>query len=249
MTTTHCLFISDLHLCNERPEKLALFRQLLRGPARNADTLYILGDLFESWAGDDDSTPPHPDIVRELTEYSASGGKLAIMRGNRDFLLGPTFIKATGATQLKDPTIINLYGKQVLLSHGDTLCTRDIPYQVFRLLVNNPVVIPIFLALPYSLRYRLWHRIRFVTKRSAYNKSPDITDVHQPAVEKVMHRKQVHILIHGHTHREGIHEFSMDGITARRYVLGDWYDSDSVLVATNASLQLMRVQAYLDSSD
>ncbi|HKK16426.1 MAG TPA: UDP-2,3-diacylglucosamine diphosphatase [Gammaproteobacteria bacterium] len=242
----HTLFISDLHLSAERPQKLALFQRLLRERARNADSLYILGDLFEAWAGDDDDTPPHPDIIGELADYTAAGGKLFIMRGNRDYLLGPAFIEACGARSISDPTRIDLYGVTTLLMHGDTLCSRDTRYQIFRRLVNNPPMIKLFLCIPWRLREKIWHGIRRAARKTTSRKPPNIVDVYQPTVEKTLHEQDVLTLIHGHTHKQGVHEFKLDGRTARRYVLGDWYVEDSVLVANAESMRLMRVEEYLD---
>lgn len=241
----HTLFISDLHLSHERPDKLILFKKLLEGPARCADALYILGDLFEAWAGDDDTTPPHPEIIAMLAAYTGNGGQLYVMRGNRDYLLGNTFAGVTGIKIIQDPAVIDLYGNKTLLMHGDTLCTRDIKYQIYRRIVNNPVAIKLFLRVPYPLRHRIWHGIRNLTRKTSARKSHAIIDVHQPAVEKIMIRHQVYNLIHGHTHREGIHTFDLRGQKATRHVLDDWYDRDSVLVADANGLRLMRVEKYL----
>lgn len=244
MTT---LFISDLHLGDERPEKLELFKSLLTGPARKAGTLYILGDLFEAWAGDDDVTPPHPAIIEALAGFSRTGGRLFLMRGNRDYLLGRTFARATGGELLKDETTIMLDGRKVLLMHGDTLCTRDVQYQLYRRLVNNRFSIRLFLQLPFAIRRRIWHGVREITRRTTSRKLPYLIDVHQPAVEKALCRHDAECLIHGHTHRPGVHEFMLDGRTARRYVLGDWYEGDCVLVGNAGGLRMWRVQDYLDS--
>jgi UDP-2,3-diacylglucosamine hydrolase len=241
------LFISDLHLCNERPDKLELFKALLRGPARKAESLYILGDLFEAWAGDDDRTPPHPEIITELAAYTRDGGSLFLMRGNRDYLLGREFARATGGQLVDDETTIMIQGKKILLMHGDTLCTRDVKYQLYRRIVNNRLAIMLFLLVPYPLRYRIWHGIRDITRRTTARKTPYIIDVQQTAVENAMLRHNVHDLIHGHTHRQGVHDFSLGGRPARRYVLGDWYAGDCVLVADENGLRMWRVAEYLAS--
>ena len=240
------LFISDLHLCNERPEKLTLFKKLLCGPARKANALYILGDLFETWAGDDDNTPPYPDIISELAGFTAAGTHLYIMRGNRDYLLGQDFAGKIGGQLINDPTIIELYGKKTLLMHGDTLCTKDIGYQFYRRLVNNTFAIKLFLAIPFFLRVKIWNGIRDIIRKIARNKSPYMTDVHQPAVEDIMRYYGVFELIHGHTHRQAIHEFTLNGQLARRLVLGDWYEGDCILVSDGTGLHMMRIQEYLD---
>ncbi|MGH8119294.1 MAG: UDP-2,3-diacylglucosamine diphosphatase [Gammaproteobacteria bacterium] len=241
------LFISDLHLCAVRPGKLDLFTSLLRGPARKAEALYILGDLFEAWAGDDDRTPPHPEVTAELAGFTRAGGRLYLLRGNRDYLLGGEFARATGGQLLADETTILLQGRKVLLMHGDTLCTRDVKYQLYRRLVNNRYAIRLFLRVPFSIRKNIWHGVRNFTRRTTARKPPYLIDVHQAAVEKTMRRHEVQDLIHGHTHRQGVHEFSLDGLPARRYVLGDWYESDCVLVADENGLRMWRVQDYLNN--
>lgn len=243
------LFISDLHLSNERPDKLELFKALLRGPARTAAALYILGDLFEAWAGDDDRTPPHPDITAELAGLTRAGGHLFLMRGNRDYLLGHEFAHATGGQLINDETAILLHGRKTLLMHGDTLCTGDVKYQLYRRLVNNRLAIRLFLQVPFPIRHNVWHGIRDITRRTTARKAPYIIDVQQNAVEKAMQRHDVLDLIHGHTHRQGVHEFLLGGQQARRFVLGDWYENDCVLVADEQSLRMWGVKDYLDGGD
>ncbi len=245
MTT---LFISDLHLCAERPEKLALFKRLLQGPAREAESLYILGDLFEAWAGDDDSTPPHGKIIAELKAYTQSGGKLFVMRGNRDYLMSKRFAEKTGGQLLDDETLITLNGEKTLLMHGDTLCTEDVKYQIFRRIINNVVSRNIFMQFPYALRTKVWHKIRSATKRSTEKKSEYLSDVHQATVETKMKKHDVLCLIHGHTHRQAIHEFKLEGQDVKRIVLGDWYLDDSVLVSNDAGLRLFGVDDYINQN-
>jgi UDP-2,3-diacylglucosamine hydrolase len=242
------LFISDLHLCAERPEKLELFKKLLRGPARDAESLYILGDLFEAWAGDDDSTPPHGEIIAELTAYTQSGGRLFVMRGNRDYLMSKQFAKKTGGQLLDDETLITLNGKKVLLMHGDTLCTEDVKYQIFRRIVNNVFSRNFFMCWPYKLRTKVWHKIRSAAKKSAEKKSEYLSDVHQATVEIKMKNHDVLCLIHGHTHRQAIHEFKFEGQYAKRIVLGDWYEDDSILVSNEAGLKLFAVDDYINQN-
>lgn len=241
------LFISDLHLCAERPDKLVLFQSLLAAAVRRAGTLYILGDLFEAWAGDDDLTAPHPEVIAALAAFTRAGGQLFIMRGNRDYLLGEKFARVSGARLLADETTIPHPGGKILVMHGDTLCTRDVKYQAFRRLVNNRVAIRLFLLLPFPLRKFIWHGIRDLTRRTTARKAPYVINADQSAVEQCMQRHGVQNLIHGHTHRPGVHDFILGGKPARRYVLGDWYEGDSVLVADNNGLRMMRVQEYLIS--
>ena len=242
MTT---LFISDLHLCADRPEKLGLFKKLLQGPARKAGALYILGDLFEAWAGDDDSTPPHEEIIAELVAYTQSGSKLFIMRGNRDYLVSQRFAKMTGGQLLNDETLITLNDKKILLMHGDTLCSEDVKYQVFRSIVNNVFSRNVFMLFPYILRTRIWHKIRNATKKSSQKKSEYLIDVSQTTVEKVMKKHNVYCLVHGHTHRQAVHKFKIDGQNAKRIVLGDWIQGDSILVSDRGGLRLLPVDEYL----
>ena len=242
MTT---LFISDLHLCAERPEKLALFKRLLQGQARDAESLYILGDLFEAWAGDDDSTHPHGEIIAELTAYTQSGARLFVMRGNRDYLMSKRFAEKTGGQLLDDETLITLNGEKILLMHGDTLCTEDVKYQIFRRIVNNVFSRNFFMCFPYSLRTKIWHKIRGAAKKSAERKSEYLSDVHQATVEIKMNKHNVLCLIHGHTHRQAIHEFKLNGQDAKRIVLGDWYLDDSILVSNEKGLRLFGVDDYI----
>ena len=245
MTT---LFISDLHLCAERPEKLALFKRLLQGPARDAESLYILGDLFEAWAGDDDSTPPHGEIIAELMAYTQSGARLFVMRGNRDYLMSKQFAEKTGGQLLDDETLITLNGEKILLMHGDTLCTEDVKYQIFRRIVNNVFSRNFFMCFPYNLRTKVWHKIRGAAKRSAEKKSEYLSDVHQATVETKMKKYDVLCLIHGHTHRQAIHEFKLEGQDAKRIVMGDWYLDDSILVSNEKGFNLFAVDDYINQN-
>lgn len=238
MTT---LFVSDLHLSHERPAQLELFQAFMAGPARAAGTLYILGDLVEVWAGDDDRTPPHPWLIDSLRAYTRDGGRLYVMRGNRDFLMGERFCAETGATLLDDPSEIELGGRRALIMHGDLLCTRDVSYQYYRRLVHAAWFQVLFLAIPGFLRVRIAHGFRQLTRRLGNGKPATKTDVEQQTVETVMQQHDVTLLIHGHTHRPGIHDFSLDGVPARRIVIGDWYEQDSVLVSDDQGERLVRV--------
>lgn len=244
MTT---LFISDLHLCAERPEKLELFKKLLQETVNRTESLYILGDLFEAWAGDDDSTPPHEEIIAALAAYTQAGPKLFIMRGNRDYLLSRRFAEMTGGQLLSDEVKIILNNKNLLLMHGDTLCKKDVKYQIFRRIINNVFSRNIFMCFPYALRSKIWHKIRGATKKSARKKPETLIDVSQTSVEKIMKQYGVLCLIHGHTHRQAIHQFKLDEQDAKRIVLGDWYQADSVLVSDETGLRLCGVEAYIAS--
>lgn len=223
------LFISDLHLDESRPEIVDLFERFLATEARGAQALYILGDLFESWIGDDDDSPLAERVARALRALSDSGVPIYFMRGNRDFVLGKDFARKAGMTILDDPTIIELDGKPAMLTHGDTLCIDDVDYQKFRRIMHNRWFQRIALALPLSIRRRIAGRLRGQSQKHVARKAEAIMDVNQSAVEAAMRERGVRLLIHGHTHRPATHRFDMDGQTAERIVLGDWYDQSSIL--------------------
>ena len=223
------LFISDLHLDESRPEIVDLFERFLAEEARTASALYILGDLFESWIGDDDDSALAGRVARALRTLSDSGVPIYFMRGNRDFVLGEDFARKAGMTILDDPTIVNLDGAPVLLMHGDTLCTDDVEYQKFRKLMHNRWFQRVALSLPLSIRRRIAGRLRGRSQMHVAQKSEVIMDVNQSAVEAAMRAHGVQLLIHGHTHRPATHRFELDGRAAERIVLGDWYDQSSVL--------------------
>ncbi len=240
------LFIADLHLSPARPDKLALFKQLLRGPARQSSALYILGDLFEEfWVGPDDCTPPNPEIIEELAAFSRSGSRLFIQQGNRDLLIDSRFAELTGCVVLPEQAVIQVNGKQVLVMHGDLLCTLDWKYQYYRRLVMNPVIRMLFKKLPCPARLALAHGLRPAMQRSTRRKPAYIVDVEQQTVETVMRQTKVVELIHGHTHRPGIHEFSLDNKLAHRTVLGDWYEDAKILVWNDRGSKLLPVSEYL----
>jgi UDP-2,3-diacylglucosamine hydrolase len=223
-------FISDLHLCDERPDINRVFFDFLRGPAREADALYILGDLFEYWAGDDDLGDPfNESIAAALAEYSRSGIPLKFMHGNRDFLLDGQFAKACGGILLDDPHSLDLFGTPTLLMHGDTLCTDDVDYQKFRAQVRNPAWQKGFLALPLEARKRQIEAVRQTSESEKTRKAPEIMDVNQGAVEVALREHAYPRLIHGHTHRPARHVHRVDGKTCERWVLADWYRSGSYL--------------------
>ncbi len=224
------LFISDLHLCGARPAITGLFLDFLRHRARSADALYILGDLFEYWIGDEAvEQEEFRAIVRGLRELTASGTPVFVMHGNRDFLMADGFEAATGCRLLADPARIDLHGTPTLLMHGDSLCTDDVEYMAFRAQVRNPAWQREFLAKPVAERDRIVRDFREISKNSTASKKPEIMDVNQNAVEAIMREHDVQRLIHGHTHRPKEHVFTLDGRPARRMVLGDWYEQGSVL--------------------
>lgn len=240
------LFISDLHLSPERPDKLELFRRFMRGPVRHSTALYILGDLFEQfWVGNDDQTPPNGEIIHDLKAAVAGGTPVYFIRGNRELMLTPSFGAMTGCRVLPDQTVIDLDGKKVLLLHGDRLCSRDRKYQIYRRIVESRPVKKLFLRLPYRLRIGIAHGLRPYMRRSASRKPGAIIDADQSTVEHVMLSRGVTEMIHGHTHRPGIHEFDLAGGSARRIVLGDWYETDSVLVCQDNHRELISVRNCL----
>ena len=223
------LFISDLHLDPARPQVTELFLDFLAGQARAAGALYILGDLFEAWIGDDDPEPTRASVISGLRVLVDSGVPVWLMHGNRDFLLGADFAAGSGCTLLPDSVTVDLFGTPALLLHGDTLCTDDRAYQDFRAMVRDPCWQRDFLARPMAERQAIARRLRETSQQATRQKAEYITDVNAGAVEECMRAAGVRLLIHGHTHRPGVHDFDLDGQPARRIVLGDWYEQGSLL--------------------
>lgn len=223
------LFASDLHLHRERPEATAAFARFARGPARRASELYLLGDVFDQWLGDDDDTPPHPEVEEELRRLGEAGVRVRFAAGNHDFLAGPGFAARTGVELLAETTVVDLDGRRAALTHGDQLCTADTGYQAFRRHVRDPAVQREFLALPLAERRRLAAQLRHRSRELTALKPGDITDVAPDAVEALLRTHGADDLIHGHTHRPAVHRLTVDGRACRRIVLGDWYAGDSVL--------------------
>ena len=240
------LFISDLHLSPARPGKIELFKRLLRGPALEARALYILGDLFDHfWVGNDDRTPPNPEICQELLAFSEKNKSLFIMRGNRDLMMRDNFSEVSGCSFLPDEKVIEVDGTRLLISHGDLYCTEDVSYQRYRRFINSGFTNFVFPRLPYAVRIRLAHGLRPAFKNASSKKNEAIIDVEQSAVEAAMTRHAVQHLVHGHTHRSGMHEFELGGQPATRTVLPDWYEDDGLLVCRGGERILMRVEEYL----
>ncbi len=227
----YSLFISDLHLCDSRPNITQAFIDFLKETALKAQALYILGDLFEYWAGDDAIEAGHQQaVISALRKLNSQGVALFFMHGNRDFLLNSDFAQATLGNLLPDPTLLHLYGKPVLLSHGDMLCTDDIAYQQFRVQVRNPTWKKEFLNQPLDTRIAYIEKIRMKSELEKSLKSMQIMDVNQQAVESLLRQHDYPpILIHGHTHRPNKHIVSVDNQTCERWVLGDWYEQGSYL--------------------
>ena len=216
------LLISDLHLQEERPDISRAFLEFLGGRARAAEALYILGDFFEAWIGDDAMSPYQSSICEALRALSDSGTKIFLMHGNRDFLLGRAFCRKAGCTLLADPSVVRLNDEPVLLMHGDSLCTRDAGYMRLRRVLRNPLTLFILRHLPLATRHKLARKLRSESRAQTRMKANDIVDVTPQEVPRVMLQHGVSTLIHGHTHRPAIHKLQVGDLAARRIVLGDW---------------------------
>lgn len=235
----HTLFIADLHLCAEEPAITAGFLAFLRRDALQADALYILGDLFEAWIGDDDPDPLHAGIAAALRELQQQGIPCFFIHGNRDFLVGRRFAAASGMTLLPEEQVLKLYNKQILIMHGDTLCTDDEGYQRFRRKVHQRWLQRLFLALPLFVRQRIALKMRAGSKQANSSKESTIMDVNAQAVEETMTRHRVNILIHGHTHRPAVHQLKINGQPAERLVLGAWHTQGSMIRVSETETTLI----------
>jgi UDP-2,3-diacylglucosamine hydrolase len=226
----HTLFISDLHLDADRPNGLETFRHFVATIASEADALYILGDLFEYWAGDDDIYDPfHTQVIGALHELATQDTKVYLLHGNRDLLMGKVLTHACRATLLEDPTLLDLYGTRTLISHGDTLCTDDVDYQRFRAQVHDVEFQKSFLAQPLAVRKTHIEQLRQRSTMEKQHKDSAIMDVSDDAVAALLRKYRYPRLIHGHTHRPDHHEHIVDGHRCERWVLGDWYQHGSAL--------------------
>jgi UDP-2,3-diacylglucosamine hydrolase len=227
----HALFVSDLHLSETRPAIARLFFRFLAEVAPRADALYVLGDLFEFWVGDDTLDEPlNREVAAAMRGVADGGTAVRFMHGNRDFLVGEGFAAATGAELLADPTTVDLYGTRTLLMHGDTLCTDDKAYQAFRAHVHNMEVQRQFLALPVAARRAQVGQVRSQSEQQKQGKPAEIMDVTALAVDDAL--RAAHYpprLIHGHTHRPARHEHVVDGHACERWVLADWYERGEYL--------------------
>lgn len=233
------LFISDLHLAPDRPGSLALALAFLGGRARGADRLYILGDLFDAWIGDDDDSPFNLQVIQALRRLTDQGTPVDFMAGNRDFLIGRRFARATGCGLLPDPCLADLYGQRTLLTHGDLLCSDDRDYLRFRRRVRNPLVRWLFLLRGLERRRAIAANYRRLSQTAMADKPLGIMDANQDTICAYLRRYGSQRLIHGHTHRPAQHQFPLDGQTARRWVLADWREtSGEVLVVSAAGTQV-----------
>ena len=221
------LFASDLHLDSESPWAIDAFLAFLAGPARTADALYLLGDLFEVWVGDDDDSPDHARTCAGLKALTDAGVPVYVIHGNRDFLLGDDFARRTGVKLLPDPVVVDLYGTATLLSHGDVFCTEDPAYQQLRSIVRRPGFQRRFLALPLAARRTLASAARAGSKAHTERTMPIIMDVNPDAVTRAFRATGARRLVHGHTHRPAIHPGVVDGNVTERVVLAPWYEAAS----------------------
>lgn len=225
----HSIFVSDLHLCPTRPAINKVFFDFLHGPAAQAEALYILGDLFEYWAGDDDADPFNVSVLIALRELADRGVALYLMHGNRDFLIGDRFTAACRAKLLPDSTMVDLYGIPTLLMHGDTLCTDDIRYLEFRAKVRNAAWQNQFLAQTLDQRKRIIAGLRTENAAEKKSKTEEIMDATPAGIEAALRAHGYPRLIHGHTHRPAVHRHVVDGRNCERWVLADWYAAGSYL--------------------
>jgi UDP-2,3-diacylglucosamine hydrolase len=234
MSTRETLLISDLHLSPQRPATVELFLRFLRERAPAAERLYILGDLFDAWIGDDDRSPPGPRVLAALNALASGGTQVFFQRGNRDFLVGRRFARESGCTLLPDPACADLYGRRSLLMHGDLLCSDDLAYQRFRRKARNPLIRNLFLLQPLGRRRRMAADYRRRSGEATALKSADIMDVNPETVVDYMRRFGVRLLIHGHTHRPAHHRLELDGEPAHRWVLAEWHAQRAQLLRCTA---------------
>jgi UDP-2,3-diacylglucosamine hydrolase len=223
------LFISDLHLEADRPAIGDQFLAFLEREALGADALYILGDLFEYWIGDDDPNPYYATVKQALRAITDRGVPVSFMHGNRDFLIGERFAAETGVRLLPDPTLLEIHGRDVLLSHGDALCTDDLKYQEVRTVTRDPAWQAMMLRKSIAERRAIAEQARADSEAHGGSIDLAISDVNQGAVERLLREYGVRTLLHGHTHRPDVHRFLLGGRSATRIVLGDWYTQGSVV--------------------
>jgi len=236
------LFVSDLHLTAAAPEAIEQFLRFLAREAAGAQALYVLGDLFEFWVGDDEDDALSERVCAALKGVAGAGTALYLMHGNRDFLLGEGFCGRTGGYLLPDPSLVDIDGEAVLLSHGDALCVDDRPYQQLRSIVRTPAYQRRFLALPLRARIALADRARAGSRAHTSRQVPTLMDVNPGTVLAAFRATGAARLVHGHTHRPGIHELIVDGRTVRRVVLGAWYEQGSYLECEGGHWQLRQLE-------
>lgn len=235
---SYSLFISDLHLEASRPEHVAALQALLEEHAGQAEALYVLGDLFETWIGDDDDTEFNQRVIALFRAFSDRGSKLCFMHGNRDFLLGEQFARQAGGTLLPEGTVIDLYGTPTLLLHGDSLCTADEKYQQFRAMVRTPAWQQDLLSKSLEDRRAIAQGMRMQSQQNNANKADNIMDVTPEEVARVMDEAGVSDLIHGHTHRPNVHQVQLSSGFGTRWVLGDWSNTGWLIRASADDIEL-----------
>lgn len=236
MTT---LFISDLHLSDDNQETLKQFERFIQNQAQQAEALYILGDLFEVWVGDDDTSQAARSVAERLHDLSAAGTQIYYVHGNRDFLIGEKFAKNCGMTLLPDPTVIECEGKKILVTHGDLLCTKDIPYQKMRRIFHKNWVQTLFLALPRFIREKIGNMMRKQSHESHGDKNLEIMDADPETVDHWLETHKTDYMIHGHTHKPHHHQVK----NTHRYVLGAWDIKPMIVVAAGGQLVLKQLTA------
>jgi len=232
------LFISDLHLDDSRPHITALFLEFLAREARDASALYILGDLFEAWIGDDAPSVVGDQVAEGLADLAARGVPSFFIHGNRDFLVGDAFARRARMTLLPDPSLIEIDGERVLLMHGDTLCIDDAKYQAFRDETRSPAWQRKFLALPVAERMRFAEQARAESRKYTRAADSALMDVNAGEVDRTLATHRVQRLVHGHTHRPNVHRWNVKDAAFERIVLGDWYEQGSVLRVTADQIEL-----------
>lgn len=237
----HTLFISDLHLDEARPAATELLLRFLGGPARSADGLYILGDLFEYWLGDDCPTPAGIKVAEGLSELKQDGVPVCFLHGNRDFLIGAGYAELAGMELLEEEVVIDLHGRPTLLLHGDTLCTDDVAYQQIRSMLRNPDWQREFLGKTPDERVRMALEARELSADHKSGVSMEIMDVNEAAVIEAFNRHGVNRMIHGHTHRPSVHQYALEDQAAERIVLADWYDSGTALRVDAQGTEVLRL--------
>lgn len=222
-------FVSDIHLDSRQPEIVNQFKALLNSCDSTVDDLYLLGDIFEIWVGDDDNSPLHQEIIKNLQNVAQRGTRLHFLPGNRDFLIGEAFLKSANCSRLPDEACIDVYGTPVLVMHGDTLCTQDTQYLRFREFAHSRWIQKLFLMLPLSWRMKIAEKARDASTKHTSQTKASYMDVTQAEVQRIMQKHQVNYLIHGHTHLPNTHRFTADGNDKTRIVLPAWHQVGRVL--------------------
>lgn len=235
------IFISDIHLVQGDSAQGRLFEKFLRRQGAGCDALYILGDLFDYWIGDDISPELFAPSIKALKDFAAQERPVYVMHGNRDFLLGEQFAALIGCQLIPDPTVVNLYGQRTVVTHGDALCTDDEDYQQFRKMVRDPAWQQRFLGSTAEYRLSTAKNMRAESVSHTKDKASYILDVNAQAVAALLRRHDVMHMVHGHVHKPGTHDFIIDGHMAHRYALGDWHERAEILVCTAKGCALTEI--------